>query len=112
MLDPGIKNVPKGVFTRQFGRVPALVTLDLRINPPGKQGLGLIPLGAGLVALGQMWLLIVEAALRAPDEPDNKARLLNAQFFFERILPETRTRVARIMTPSAGLMEFHPMLDA
>ncbi len=67
---------------------------------------------AGLVALGQMWLLIVEAALRAPDEQDNKARLLNAQFFFERILPETRTRVARIMTPSAGLMEFHPMLDA
>ena len=67
---------------------------------------------AGLVALGQMWLLIVEAALRAPDEPQNKARLLNAQFFFERILPETRTRVARIMTPSAGLMEFHPLLDA
>ena len=67
---------------------------------------------AGLVALGQMWLLIVEAALRQPDEPDNKARLLNAQFFFERILPETRARVARIMTPSAGLMAFHPLLDA
>ena len=67
---------------------------------------------AGLVALGQMWLLITEAALKTPDEPDSKARLLNAQFFFERILPETRTRVARIMTPSAGLMNFHPMLDA
>jgi hypothetical protein len=38
--------------------------------------------------------------------------LLNARFFFERILPETRTRVARIMMPSAGMMAFHPVLDA
>lgn len=67
---------------------------------------------AGLVALGQMWLLIAEAALRAPDQPDNQARLLNAQFFFERILPETRTRLARLLTPSTGLMMFHPILDA
>ena len=67
---------------------------------------------AGLIALGQMWLLIAEAALRNPDDTETKARLLNARFFFERILPEARSRVARIMTPSAGMMEFHPVLDA
>ena len=67
---------------------------------------------AGLIALGQMWLLISEAALRTPDDLETKARLLNARFFFERILPETRSRVARIMTPSAGMMDFHPALDA
>ena len=66
----------------------------------------------GLITLGQMWLLIAEAALREPDRPDHHARLLNARFFFDRILPETRTRLARIMTPSAGLMEWHPELDA
>lgn len=66
----------------------------------------------GLITLGQMWLLIAEAASRDPDQPDHQARLLHARFFFERILPETRMRVARIMTPSAGLMEWHPLLDA
>ncbi|MPM48173.1 hypothetical protein SDC9_94897 [bioreactor metagenome] len=48
MLDPGIKDVLEGVFACQPGRVPTLITFDLGINPPGEQGLGLVPLSAGL----------------------------------------------------------------
>jgi len=48
MLDPGIEDVLEGVFARQPGCVPALIAFDLRIDPPGEQDLGLVPLRAGL----------------------------------------------------------------
>ena len=48
MLDPGIEDVLEGVFARQLGCVPTLIAFDLGIDPPGEQGLGLVPLGAGL----------------------------------------------------------------
>ena len=108
----------------QFGRAlaqalgaaqkAAFVLADNGKANPDDAGAGALDMlhVAGLIALGQMWLLILEAALRTPEAPETQARLLNAQFFFERILPETRTRVARIMMPSAGMMAFHPVLDA
>lgn len=48
MLYPSIEDGLEGVFARQLGRVPFLVALDLGIDPPGEQGLGLVPLGPGL----------------------------------------------------------------
>ncbi len=64
MLNPGIEDVLEGVFARQPGRVPALVAFDLGIDPPGEQGLSLVPFGTsltqaegGIAAQGHAFLL-------------------------------------------------------
>ncbi len=64
----------------------------------------------GLVALGYMWCMIVEAALaRLPkangSAPTMNAKLVTARFFMERILPETASHLARIQTGAASTME-------
>ena len=48
MLDPGVEDVLEGIFAGQPGRVPPLIALDLWIDAPGEQGLGLVPLGTRL----------------------------------------------------------------
>jgi hypothetical protein len=62
----------------------------------------------GLVALGYMWCLIVEAALAkkgngAAEGMD--AKLVTARFFMDRVLPETATRLARIKSGAGSTME-------
>jgi acyl-CoA dehydrogenase len=62
----------------------------------------------GLVALGYMWCLIVEAALvkkgnGAAEGMD--AKLVTARFFMDRVLPETATRLARIKSGAGSTME-------
>jgi acyl-CoA dehydrogenase len=64
----------------------------------------------GLVALGYMWCMIVEAALaRLPkangSAPTMNTKLVTARFFMERILPETASHLARIQTGAASTME-------
>ncbi len=64
----------------------------------------------GLVALGYMWCKIAEAALaKLPRANGSEARLnvklATAQFFMERMLPETATRLARIQAGAASTME-------
>jgi alkylation response protein AidB-like acyl-CoA dehydrogenase len=62
----------------------------------------------GLVALGYMWCRIVEAALAKKSnggEPRYAAKLATARFFMEKMLPETATRLARIQSGAASVME-------
>ena len=65
----------------------------------------------GLVALGYMWCRIAEAALAKLPHANGsstslKAKLITARFFMERMLPETATRLARIESGAASMMEF------
>jgi acyl-CoA dehydrogenase len=67
----------------------------------------------GLVALAYMWAHIAKAAIatRAAANGDAAAmegRLLRAKFFMERIMPETRLRLARITTGAATMMALEP----
>jgi len=64
----------------------------------------------GLVALGYMWCRIAEAALAKLPHANGsstslKAKLITARFFMERMLPETATRLARIESGAASMME-------
>jgi hypothetical protein len=62
----------------------------------------------GLVALGYMWCQIAAAAHRKLADDDSgrmNAKLVTARFFMERMLPETATRLARIQSGAASLME-------
>ena len=62
----------------------------------------------GLVALGYMWCLIVEAALAKKGNgaaPAMDAKLVTARFFMDRLLPETATRLARIKAGAGSTME-------
>jgi alkylation response protein AidB-like acyl-CoA dehydrogenase len=62
----------------------------------------------GLVALGYMWCLIVEAALAKKGNgaaPGMDAKLVTARFFMDRMLPETATRLARITSGAGSTME-------
>jgi alkylation response protein AidB-like acyl-CoA dehydrogenase len=64
----------------------------------------------GLVALGYMWCRIAEAAIaKLPkangSAPRYSAKLVTARFFMERMLPETATRLARIQSGAASIME-------
>jgi len=64
----------------------------------------------GLVALGYMWCRIAEAAQVRLASGDGdaeryKAKLVTARFFMERMLPETATRLSRIETGAASIME-------
>ena len=63
----------------------------------------------GRVALGAMWVKIVQAALekkkRQPDSSDFvEAKLITARFYMERMLPETASCLARITTGAATMM--------
>jgi hypothetical protein len=64
----------------------------------------------GLVALGYMWCMIVEAAAaKLPkangSAPRYSAKLVTARFFMERMLPETVAHLARIQSGAASMME-------
>ena len=52
------------------------------------------------------WLdLIAEAALKKPEDPVMKAKLVTGRFYMERILPETAAQLARIQAGAASTME-------
>lgn len=65
----------------------------------------------GLVALGYMWCLMVHAARQKIASGANgsedrlKAKLVTAQFFMERVLPDTAAQLARIQAGSRSLMD-------
>jgi hypothetical protein len=63
----------------------------------------------GRVALGYMWARIAKAALaKAVREPSSaeamEAKLTTGKFFFERMLPETSFRLARIVSGAETMM--------
>ena len=63
----------------------------------------------GLVAMGQMWLAIAQAALRCKAEDPSTAaemdaKLIVARFYMERIMPETGARLARLSAGADALM--------
>ncbi len=63
----------------------------------------------GRVALGLMWVRIVEGALaKKAREPESAAamdaKLVTARFYMERMLPETALRLARIVTGADAMM--------
>ena len=63
----------------------------------------------GLVAMGQMWLVMAQAALRCKaDDPSTAAemdaKLIVARFYMERIMPETGARLARLSAGAEALM--------
>ncbi len=62
----------------------------------------------GLTALGYMWARIVKAVLarqaKGESNPELDAKLVLARFFGERMLPETRTHVARLTAGAATVM--------
>jgi acyl-CoA dehydrogenase len=63
----------------------------------------------GLVVLGYMWARMAKVAngkIAAGDKsPYLKAKLVTAQFFMERMLPETAVYLARVQSGAATLME-------
>ena len=62
----------------------------------------------GLVALGYMWSLMAQATLKLQAERATDAelatRLIVGHFFMERILPETRLRLARLSAGATTVM--------
>ncbi len=67
----------------------------------------------GLVALAYMWVHIAKAASLKKAAANGHAaamegKLLRARFFMERIIPETRLRLARITAGAAAMMAFEP----
>jgi butyryl-CoA dehydrogenase len=61
----------------------------------------------GLVALGQVWARMAEAALdRAEEDAFYAAKLATARFFFARILPQTGALSATILAGGATLRDF------
>ena len=67
----------------------------------------------GLVALAYMWVHIAKAAsikkvAANGDAAAMEGKLLRAQFFMERIMPETRLRLARITTGAGTMMAVEP----
>ena len=63
----------------------------------------------GLVAMGQMWIAISEAALRRKAEDPSTAaemdaKLMVARFYMERMMPETGARLARLSAGADALM--------
>ena len=63
----------------------------------------------GLVAMGQMWLAMAQAALRCKAEDPSTAaqmdaKLIVARFYMERIMPETGARLARLSAGADALM--------
>ena len=59
----------------------------------------------GLVAMGYMWLLMLEVAFRKKDLGNYyEHKIITARFFFERILPETLSRAIAIGSGSETMM--------
>ena len=59
----------------------------------------------GLVAMGYMWLLMLEVAFSKKDvDPYYEHKIITARFFFERILPETLSRAIAIGSGSKTMM--------
>jgi acyl-CoA dehydrogenase len=61
-----------------------------------------------LVALGYMWCRIAAAAhAKLATDPTGRmaAKLVTARFFMERMLPETATRLARIVAGAVAVMD-------
>jgi hypothetical protein len=65
----------------------------------------------GLVTLGYMWCLMVEAARAklsagaGASETALNTKLVAGRFFMERMLPETSAHLARIQSGAASIME-------
>ena len=65
----------------------------------------------GLVSIGYMWGRMCEAATgklaAAPGQPDThlEGKLAVGRFYFERMLPQTATHLARIQAGAASTME-------
>ncbi|OIR23286.1 MAG: acyl-CoA dehydrogenase [Marine Group III euryarchaeote CG-Epi3] len=59
----------------------------------------------GLVAMGYMWLLMLEVAFEKRDSNEYYShKIITARFFFERILPETLSRAIAIGSGSGTMM--------
>jgi hypothetical protein len=59
----------------------------------------------GLVAMGYMWLLMLEVAFKNKDLDNYYGhKIITARFFFERILPETLSRAIAIGSGSKTMM--------
>tara|TARA_B100001996_G_scaffold250397_1_gene194152 strand:+ start:3573 stop:5384 length:1812 start_codon:yes stop_codon:yes gene_type:complete len=59
----------------------------------------------GLVAMGYMWLLMLEVAFKKQDlDGYYNHKIITARFFFERILPETLSRAIAIGSGSKTMM--------
>ena len=59
----------------------------------------------GLVAMGYMWLLMLEVAFKKQDlDVYYNHKIITARFFFERILPETLSRAIAIGSGSKTMM--------
>ena len=59
----------------------------------------------GLVAMGYMWLLMLEVAFAKKDvDSYYEHKIITARFFFERILPETLSRAIAIGSGSKTMM--------
>jgi hypothetical protein len=58
----------------------------------------------GLVAIGYMWGRMAKAAAARPEAPRSTAKLITARFFAEKLLPETATRLARIVAGADSVM--------
>ena len=63
----------------------------------------------GLVALGYMWVRIAAAAMRRLETEDADQAVMTAKlgfgrFFMERVMPETATHLARIVSGSEAVM--------
>jgi len=61
----------------------------------------------GLVALGYMWGRMVKVAqdgLAAGADPFLEAKLVTGRFYFERVLPETALRLARLQAGAESMM--------
>ena len=59
----------------------------------------------GLVAMGYMWLLMLEVAFAKKDvDSYYEHKIITARFFFERILPETLSRAIAISSGSKTMM--------
>ena len=59
----------------------------------------------GHVCLGLMWARMAKAALAAPDDEFNRAKLATGRYFMARVLPATGLHLARIRSGAAPVMD-------
>ena len=63
----------------------------------------------GLVALGYLWARMAQISIEKKGGDDNAfyaAKIVTARFFMERVLPQTGSLFAAIMSGSSTMMEF------
>ena len=60
----------------------------------------------GLVALGYMWAMMAKEAIdrQDQDDPFYKNKLVTARYFFERVLPDTSSHLAKLKTGADTMM--------